>query len=232
MAIRPARRNQNRQGEGPQLVALVVEQQTEAKAMRRFGISIITLLLGFALAAAVSLASSSAQDTAEVSPVTRAAVWETETGQNSLVFNIDESLESSTDTVKVFKRITIRNLSENDAIYSITSKLKARTGVEFHDDAITISPVFPGKVRVGGGSERTVSIVMTVQLGLLMERRVADAIGERGDPDARRNGYSSLDPMLLKDVKGYLEINDGLHNPIRLPWRVTFGEESVGVLSE
>jgi hypothetical protein len=100
----------------------------------------------------------------------------------------------------------VRNYSDEDITYTFTPTFR------FEDDAktgaVVMSTVFPGKVKVGAGQDRSVSIKMTITGALL--------------PDNFMNsGSMGADPSALtkNEYDGYLVLDDGTH-PIHLPWHV------------
>lgn len=140
--------------------------------------------------------------------------WDEETLKSSVDFIIDKQLNRGIQ--RIIKRIRIRNNSEEDVTYKITPKFRTK---DTTNEAVTVSTLFPGKVKIGAGAERTVSIVMTFR-GDIMTNDLDSESVSKGDTGiskdmTTRNGYA-----------GYLEIDDGIE-PIHLPWHGIFQENNV-----
>jgi hypothetical protein len=135
--------------------------------------------------------------------------WDEETLKSSVDFIIDKQLNKG--IYRINKRIRIRNNSEEDVTYKITPKFRTKDTTK---EAVTVSTLFPGKVKIGAGLERNVSVVMTIR-GEIMTNDLDSESVSQGD-----TGLSNH-MTTRNDYAGYLEIDDGIE-PIYLPWHVIF----------
>ena len=87
----------------------------------------------------------------------RAAAWDEDTLQGALSFGFIDVFET---THKLFKRLHIRNYSDDVITYDILPTFRYDDDEE--SGAVTVAPLFPGAVRVGPKEDRTVTIVMTI----------------------------------------------------------------------
>lgn len=133
----------------------------------------------------------------------RAAAWDEDTLQGALSFGFIDVFEA---THKLFKRIRIRNYSDDVIIYDIVSTFR------YDDDeasaAVTVAPLFPGAVRVGPKEDRTVTIVMTIN---------GEALPDNFMNSGSQGGNGSA--LSMNEFDGYLILDDG-EQPIHLAWHV------------
>lgn len=125
-------------------------------------------------------------------------------GEESLLIDISDDRVINGSHDKIYKKIRIQNESNEDTTYTIASKFW-NEAISPDSAVVAVSPVFPGKVKVGAGMERAVSIVIEIQDSLI-----------------------SRDVSKLGDYDGRLEIGiNGEMEPIHLPWH--FVSERLGM---
>jgi hypothetical protein len=133
----------------------------------------------------------------------RAAAWDEDTLQGALSFGFVDVYRKSH---QLFKRILIRNYSDDVITYSITPTFR------YEDDeasgAVSVETIFPGQVRVGPKEDRTVSVVMTI-------------IGDRLPSNFMNSGSqgNNGDDLTRNEFDGYLLLDDGVQ-PIHMAWHV------------
>ena len=133
----------------------------------------------------------------------RGAAWDDDSLQGGLSFGF---IDVSNKVHELFKRIRIRNYSDDIIEYSITPTF--RYADDRDSGAVTLSTVFPGKVRVGAKEDRTVSVVMSIRGELLPDNFLSS--GAEG-----ANGEA----LVNNEYDGYFVIDDGVQ-PIHMPWHV------------
>ena len=92
----------------------------------------------------------------------RAAAWDDETLLGALSFGFVDVYEK---TQSIFKKIRIRNYSNDAITYQITPTF--RYDVDELSGAVSVPTVFPGKVLLPAKEDRVVSVVMTIRGDLL-----------------------------------------------------------------
>jgi len=174
----------------------------------------LTLLLGL-LSLAFVTPGMIAHKTANTNSFTkdgaqndRIAAWDDANLEPSLTFNIDVSKSIAKGTHTVFKKLRVRNKSSEDTTYSITSKF---WNDAMSSDIVSVASVFPGKVKVDAGMERTISVVMTFRGDLLP----LDFSLNSAQEDATVSGRLTS----LSDYDGYLVIDDSIE-PVQVPWHI------------
>lgn len=131
----------------------------------------------------------------------RTAAWDEANLEKCLTFKLVKG------TNGLFKRIRVQNLSNEDVTYTITPKFWNEAS---SNGAVNVSPVFPGKVKVGAGMERSISVAMTIR---------GHGLSAKHLKSLRSEGAASLSELSWTDFDGYLEIDDGAE-PIHLPWHI------------
>jgi hypothetical protein len=132
-----------------------------------------------------------------------AAAWDEDTLQGALSFGF---IDVDKETRTLYKRVRVRNYSNESITYTVTPTFR------FEDDAntgaVVVSTVFPGKVQVGAGQDRSISIKMTITGALLPDNFMSSGSEGANSSALNKNEYD-----------GYLVLDDGTH-PIHLPWHV------------
>lgn len=133
----------------------------------------------------------------------RAAAWDEESLQGALSFGFIDVYQTDH---REFKRIRIRNYSEDEITYDIIPTFRYEDDAA--SEAVSVRPVFPGKVRVGPRQDRVVSIEMII-------------LGERLPNNFMNSGSHGGDGSILtmNEYDGYLILDDG-DQPIHMAWHV------------
>jgi hypothetical protein len=131
-----------------------------------------------------------------------AAAWDDEGAQGALSFGF---VDVSKETVNLFKTVRVRNYSDSDISYNISSSFR------YADDeasgAVEIS-VPNGKLKVKAGKDATFMVKMTIK-------------GELLPGNFMNSGSQGANPASLtsNEYDGYLTLDDGDH-PIHMAWHV------------
>ena len=138
-------------------------------------------------------------DTAVAAP---AAAWDDNGAQGGLSFGFHDV---SKETVNLFKTVRVRNYSDSDISYDISSNFR------YADDeasgAVKIS-VPNGKLKVKAGKDATFVVKMTIK-GELLPGNFMNSGSQGANPAA----------LTANEYDGYLVLDDGDH-PIHMPWHV------------
>lgn len=127
--------------------------------------------------------------------LTTAASWgESKEHDGSLRIDISGDKAMHGSSHKIYKKILIRNDSREDATYTITSHFLDEA-INYESAAVVVACVFPGKIKVSSGAERSASIVFEIH----------------GD-------WVSSGVSIPSDYNGHLEIDHGREEPIKLSW--------------
>jgi len=155
--------------------------------------------------------------TGELAPITRigggevrvdlaveapAAAWDDNGTQGGLSFGF---VDVSKETVNLFKTVRVRNYSDSDISYNISSSF--RYADDEDSGAVTVS-VPTGKLKVKAGKDATFTVKMTIK-GELLPGNFMNSGSEGANPDA----------LTVNEFDGYLVLDDGDH-PIHMPWHV------------
>ena len=154
--------------------------------------------------------------TGELAPITRigggevrvdlavaapAAAWDDNGAQGALSFGF---VDVNKDTTNLFKTVRVRNYSDSDITYNVSSSFR------FADDEANgaVSIKTPKKVEVKAGKDATFTVKMTIQGAML-----------RGN--AMNSGFEGANPSTLtyNEYDGYIMLDDGDH-PIHMAWHV------------
>ena len=134
----------------------------------------------------------------------RCAAWDEDTQQGALSFGFVDIFR---EAHKLFKRIRIRNYSDDDVTYTITPTFRYE-GDEA-SGAVTLSTLYPEQpVLVPARQDKIIVINMTIQGDLLSGNYIS--CGEEG---------GSGDALTRDEYDGYFVLDDGVQ-PINLPWHV------------
>jgi len=131
-----------------------------------------------------------------------AAAWDDNGTQGALSFGF---VDVSKETVNLFKTVRVRNYSDSDINYNVSSNFR------YADDeasgAVEIS-VPNGKLKVKAGKDATFTVKMTIK-------------GELLPGNFMNSGSQGANPASLtsNEYDGYLVLDDGDH-PIHMPWHV------------
>jgi len=133
----------------------------------------------------------------------RAAAWDEDTLQGALSFGFVDLFEK---THTLFKRIRIRNYSDDVITYTITPTF--RYADDEDSGAVAVSTIFPGKVQVGAKEDRIVSVSMEIR-------------GDRLPDNNMNSGTEGANGTALtaNEYDGYLVLDDGVQ-PMYMAWHV------------
>jgi len=130
-----------------------------------------------------------------------AAAWDDDGAQGALSFGF---VDVSKETVNLFKTVRVRNYSDSDITYNVSSSF--RFASDEANGAVLIQT--PGKVKVKAGKDATFTVKMTIKGAML-----------RGN--AMSSGSMGANPAALtfNEYDGYIMLDDGDH-PIHMAWHV------------
>jgi subtilisin family serine protease len=131
-----------------------------------------------------------------------AAAWDDNGAQGGLSFGFHDV---SKETVNLFKTVRVRNYSDSDISYDISSSF--RYADDEANGAVSVH-VPPGKLKVKAGKDATFVVKMTIK-GELLPGNFMNSGSQGANPNA----------LTANEYDGYLVLDDGDH-PIHMPWHV------------
>lgn len=139
---------------------------------------------------------------ADMAVAAPAAAWDDNGTQGALSFGF---VDVSKETVNLFKTVRVRNYSDSDITYNVSSNFR------YADDEASGAVVIhtpPGKLKVKAGKDATFKVKMTLK-GELLSGNFMNSGSEGANPVA----------LTANEFDGYLVLDDGDH-PIHMPWHV------------
>lgn len=133
----------------------------------------------------------------------RAAAWDMENEQGALSFGF---IDVAKRQERHFRRIMVRNYSEDTIVYRITPTFRYDDDKE--SGAVEVRANFPGDLQVLPGEDRFVSIEMTIYGDRLPTNHMNS--GREGDNSTA---------LTVNEYDGYIILDDGVQ-PLHLPWHV------------
>ena len=139
---------------------------------------------------------------ADMAVAAPAAAWDDNGTQGALSFGF---VDVSKATVNLFKTVRVRNYSDSDISYNISSNFR-----NADDEASGAVEIFvpPGKLKVKAGKDATFTVKMTIK-GELLPGNFMNSGSMGADPNA----------LTTNEYDGYLTLDDGDH-PIHMAWHV------------
>ena len=130
-----------------------------------------------------------------------AAAWDDNGTQGALSFGF---VDVHKDTVNLFKTVRVRNYSDSDITYNVSSSFR------YADDEANgaVSIQTPKKVKVKAGKDATFTVKMTIK-GALLNGNAMNSGSQGANPSA----------LTFNEYDGYIMLDDGDH-PIHMAWHV------------